>query len=216
MRVVLVGAPGAGKGTQAKLLEEKLLAPHISSGDLLRHEVARGSEVGMKAKAYMDRGQLVPDSVLINAMRERLGQTDCRGGFLLDGFPRTVPQAEALDAFLGELQACLNAVVSIAVPEDTLVMRLSGRRTCRDCGALFHVELDPPRRSGVCDRCGGPLFQRDDDREATIRERLAVYKRDTSPLLAWYGQRGRLAEVDGVGDQAEILDRILACIGNGR
>jgi len=212
MRVVLVGPPGAGKGTQAKLLEDKLHAPHISSGDLLREEVARCSELGMTAKAYMDRGQLVPDSVLIKAMRARLRQPDCSGGFLLDGFPRTVPQAEALDAMLDEIQAALNAVISISVPENTLVARLSGRRTCRDCGALHHVELDPPRVEGVCDRCGGELFQRDDDREATIRERLAVYRRETSPLLSWYGGRGRLAEVDGVGGQREIFDRIVDCM----
>lgn len=212
MRVVLVGAPGAGKGTQAKLLEDRLHAPHISSGDLLREEVARGSELGMKAKEYMDRGQLVPDSVLINAMRERLRQPDCRSGFLLDGFPRTVPQAEALDQMLAEADAALCAVVSIAVPEDALVMRLSGRRTCSQCGALYHVELDPPRAPGICDRCGGALFQREDDREETIRERLAVYRRETSPLLHWYGERGRLSEVDGVGEQSEILSRILACV----
>lgn len=212
MRVVLVGAPGAGKGTQAKLLEDRLHAPHISSGDLLRDEVARATELGMKAKEYMDRGQLVPDSVLIHAMRERLRRSDCARGFLLDGFPRTVPQAEALDQLLSEVETGLSAVVSIAVPEDTLVMRLSGRRTCRACGALYHIQLDPPKECGVCDRCGGALYQRDDDREGTIRERLAVYSRETAPLLRWYGENGRLAEVDGVGEQGEILRRILACI----
>lgn len=212
MRVVLVGAPGAGKGTQAKLLEDRLHAPHISSGDLLRDEVARATELGMKAKEYMDRGQLVPDSVLIHAMRERLRRPDCARGFLLDGFPRTVPQAEALDQLLSEVEAGLSAVISISVPEETLVMRLSGRRTCRDCGALYHVELDPPKDSGVCDQCGGLLYQRGDDREGTIRERLAVYRRETAPLLRWYGENGRLSEVDGVGEQSEIFRRILTCV----
>lgn len=212
MRVLLVGAPGAGKGTQAKLLKERLAAPHISSGDLLRDAVQRGTELGMKAKAYMERGQLVPDSVLISAMRERLREADCRQGFLLDGFPRTVRQAEALEEVLCELSTHLDAVITIEVPEEDLVMRLCGRRTCRGCGALFHVVLDPPRLAGVCDRCGGELFQREDDREDTIRERLSVYERTTRPLLKWYEHRRTVASVDGVGGQAEVLDRILTCV----
>lgn len=212
MRVLLVGAPGAGKGTQAKLLKERLSAPHISSGDLLRDAVRRGTDLGMKAKAYMERGQLVPDSLLIGAMRERLRRSDCSHGFLLDGFPRTVRQAEALEEVLGELATRLDAVVTIDVPEDALVARLSGRRTCRGCGALFHVVLDPPTAEGVCDRCGGELFQREDDREETIRERLAVYERATKPLLHWYQSRGTVAVVDGLGEQGEVLDRILSCV----
>ena len=170
------------------------------------------TELGMKAKEYMDRGQLVPDSVLIGAMRERLHEPDCHGGFLLDGFPRTVRQAEALEDALAEMSAKLDAVVMIDVPEKALIARLSGRRTCRNCGALFHQELDPQAHEGVCDRCGGELFQRDDDSEKTIRERLAVYERTTKPLLRWYANRGALAVVDGVGDQSEVLDRILACV----
>jgi adenylate kinase len=209
---VLVGAPGAGKGTQAKLLEERLSAPHISSGDLLREAVERGTELGMTAKRYMEQGRLVPDSVLIGTMRERLQRPDCRTGFLLDGFPRTVRQAEALDDVLAELDAELDAVITIRVPRDALVARLSGRRTCRECGALYHVTLDPPATEGACDRCGGQLFQRDDDREETIRERLDIYERDTKPLLRWYASRGNLAEVDGVGEQSAILERILRSV----
>lgn len=212
MRIVLVGAPGAGKGTQAKLLLDRIDGPHISSGEILRSEVVKGTEVGMKAKEFMDRGQLVPDSVLIDAMRARLREQDCSRGFLLDGFPRTVPQAEALAEVLDELSTELDAVVTISVPEDSLVQRLSGRRTCRDCGALFHVVFNPPAAEGNCDRCGGELYQRDDDRAETIRERLAVYRRDTKPLLQWYGERGCLTEVDGVGDQSAILGRILASV----
>lgn len=166
----------------------------------------------MKAKAYMERGQLVPDSLLIGAMRERLRRSDCSHGFLLDGFPRTVRQAEALEEVLGELATRLDAVVTIDVPEDALVARLSGRRTCRGCGSLFHVVLDPPKTDGVCDRCGGELYQREDDREETIRERLVVYERATKPLLNWYQSRGTVAVVDGLGEQGEVLDRILSCV----
>lgn len=212
MRVLLVGAPGAGKGTQAKLLKERLAAPHISSGDLLRDAVRRGTDLGMKAKAYMERGQLVPDSVLISAMRERLRESDCRNGFLLDGFPRTVRQAEALEEVLSELSTHLDAVITIDVPEEALVARLCGRRTCRDCGALYHLQLDPPVSDGVCDRCGGELYQREDDREETIRERLSIYERTTKPLLSWYEHRGTVATVNGVGEQGEVLNRILTCV----
>jgi len=209
MRVLLVGAPGAGKGTQAKLLKERFSTPHISSGDFLRDAVERGTELGMKAKAYMDSGQLVPDSVLIGAMRERLHESDCRDGFLLDGFPRTVPQAEALDDVLREMVTDLDAVIMIRVPEEALVARLSGRRTCRDCGALYHLSLDPPKVEGVCDRCAGGLYQREDDCEDTIRRRLEIYERTTKPILHWYGARGTLTVIDGVGEQNQIFERIL-------
>lgn len=212
MRVLLVGAPGAGKGTQAKLLKERLAAPHISSGDLLRDAVRRGTDLGMKAKAYMERGQLVPDSLLIGAMRERLRESDCRQGFLLDGFPRTVRQAEALEEVLSELSTHLDAVIILDVPVEALVARLSGRRTCRECGAMFHVQLDPPTVAGVCNRCSGELYQREDDRETTIRERLSIYERTTKPLLNWYEHRGTVATVNGVGEQREVLDRILTCV----
>lgn len=212
MRLVLVGPPGAGKGTQAKLLLAKVDGPHISSGDILRSEVAKGTDVGNKAKEFMDRGQLVPDSVLIDAMRARLRDGDCSRGFLLDGFPRTVPQAEALADVLEDLGASIDAVVTINVPEEDLVRRLSGRRTCRQCSALYHVEFNPPTTEGRCDACGGELYQRDDDKAATIRERLAVFSRETKPLLQWYGARGRLVEVDGVGDKDAILGRILSCV----
>jgi adenylate kinase len=213
MRIVLLGPPGAGKGTQAKLMHERTHMTHISTGDLLRAAVGARSELGLAARSYMDRGELVPDSLVIGLIDQHLQEDGAASRFMLDGFPRTVAQAEALQRMLEGLQLPLDHVVSIDVPREELVRRLSGRRTCRQCGAMFHVAFDPPARPGVCDRCGGELFQRDDDREDTIRARLDVYDKATAPLVAFYKARGLLRPVDGTGATAAVLDRILAGMG---
>ncbi len=204
-----MGAPGAGKGTQSALLAERLHVACISTGNILREEVRRKTALGAEAKRHMDKGELVPDDVIIGIVDDRLQQPDCSSGFILDGFPRTVPQAEALDRVLGALGRRLDAVVNVTVPSEELIKRLSGRRTCRDCGALYHIIFDPPTNAGICNRCNGELYQRDDDHEDIIVSRLEVYSRATAPLLAYYRRRGLLAEVDGTGGREDILNRIL-------
>lgn len=186
---------------------------HISTGDLLRAAVAAGGELGRTAQRYMERGELVADELVIGMIDERLRQPGGAAGFILDGFPRTVAQAEALERRLAGLHTPLDAVVSLEVPRDTLVQRLSGRRTCRACGAMYHVVFDPPAEAGVCDHCGGALFQRDDDREATIHARLDVYDAATTPLIAYYRGRGLLCETDGTGSSSAVLERVLAALG---
>jgi len=204
-----MGAPGAGKGTQSALLAERLHVACISTGNILREEVRRKSALGAQAKRHMDKGELVPDDVIIGIVDDRLKQTDCAPGFILDGFPRTVPQAEALDRVLGALGRRIDAVVNITVPNEELIKRLSGRRTCRDCDALYHIIFDPPTNAGICNKCNGELYQRDDDHEDIIISRLEVYARATAPLLAYYRRRALLAEVDGTGGREDILSRIL-------
>lgn len=208
MKLVLLGPPGAGKGTQAKQLIDKYEIPQISTGDILRQAVKDGTTLGKEAKAYMDKGELVPDDVIIGIVKERIQADDCQQGYIFDGFPRTVTQAEALDRMLKELSTQLDAVVSIDVPEEEVVKRLSGRRTCKSCGTLFHVIFNPPSKEGVCDACGGELFQRDDDNEATIRQRLSVYTNQTAPLIDYYSQAGILKAVPGTGAPDEIFDGI--------
>ncbi len=204
-----MGPPGAGKGTQAKLLAQRFGVPHISSGDLLRTAAKNRTPMGLRAKRYMDRGELVPDDILLGGIEERLRQPDSSQGFILDGFPRTVAQAEALDAMLAKMGKKLDRVISINVPREEVVKRISGRRTCRDCGALYHVIFDPPSNPGTCNKCNGELFQRDDDQEDTVLARLEVYERATAPLLEAYRRAGVLRDVDGVGSQDQILARIL-------
>lgn len=213
MRLILLGPPGAGKGTQAKLLTERLGIPHVSTGDMLRQAVADGTDLGREAKSFMDRGGLVPDSVVIGIIQERLSKADCGRGYILDGFPRTLPQAEALSRVLTSLSASLDGVLSVEVPEDDVVTRLAGRRVCRDCGNMFHVDTHQPRQRGMCDKCGGALYQRDDDREDTIRHRLRVYREQTEPLIAYYGKQGLLKRIDGRGTIGEICDRIHHALG---
>ncbi|MCI0369840.1 MAG: adenylate kinase [candidate division NC10 bacterium] len=213
MRVILLGPPGAGKGTQAQRLTQKLGIPQVSTGDILRAAVAAGTPLGREAKATMDQGALVPDSVVIGIIRERLAAPDCARGYILDGFPRTAAQAEALGEMLQALGTPLTAVLSLTVDPEELVRRLGGRRTCGSCGAAYHLETAPPRRAGLCDRCGGGLLQRDDDREETIRKRLAVYREQTAPLVAYYRGRGLLREVDGRGDIDAIFTRICRLLG---
>jgi adenylate kinase len=195
--VVLLGPPASGKGTQAARLHEELDLPHVASGDLFRENLKNETELGLKAKAYMDRGELVPDDVTIAMVMDRLSRPDCANGALLDGFPRTIAQAEALDEALAEQGHRISAVPYIAVPDDVLVERVSGRRLCRTCGESYHVKFKPPRRPGLCDRDGGELYQRDDDKPETVRKRLKVYWEQTSPLIDYYGDQGVLVEVDG-------------------
>ena len=208
MQAILLGPPGAGKGTQAKMLTERYGVPQVSTGDILRAAVAAGTPLGKEAKTYMDRGALVPDEVVIGIVRDRLGEPDCRKGYLLDGFPRTVAQAEALSRMLKKLGAPLPRVASLEVGEEELVKRLSGRRTCPACGELFHVESHPPRVEGICDKCGGRLIQREDDREETIRRRLQVYRKETEPLIGYYQNQGLLKTVNGLGEAGEVFARV--------
>ncbi|MGI9860722.1 adenylate kinase [Moorella naiadis] len=197
MRLVLLGPPGAGKGTQAAAISQRLNILHISTGDMFRAAIKEGTPLGRRAEAYLQAGSLVPDEVTIGLVQERLEQQDCRAGFLLDGFPRTVVQAEALDAWLASRVEKLDAVIDIEVPRDDLLERLTGRRVCPRCGATYHVRYNPPAVAGKCDNCGGELIQRADDTEATVSKRLDVYTQQTAPLITYYRQRGLLQEIDG-------------------
>lgn len=213
MNLILLGPPGAGKGTQAQKLVDELGVPQISTGDLLRAAVREGTELGKQAKAYMDRGELVPDSVVVGMLAERMKAGDCAKGFILDGFPRAVSQGEALEDMLSGAGRNIDHVVSIEVPEEELVRRLTGRRSCPKCGAMFHVMFKPPAREGVCDNCGAELITRADDNEETIRNRIGVYREQTEPLKTFYGDKGLLRKVDGTGTPVEIEERIADAIG---
>ncbi|GIH63471.1 MULTISPECIES: adenylate kinase [Microbispora] len=212
MRVVLVGPPGAGKGTQAQFIASHLSIPKISTGDIFRANVSGGTELGKLAKEYMDRGDLVPDEVTVAMVRDRLSEDDAQEGFLLDGFPRNVPQAEVLKKMLAEFGTALDVVLNLVVEDDEVVRRLAGRRTCRSCGKVWHVVFDPPAVEGVCDACGGELFQRDDDREETIRRRLEVYQEQTAPLISFYADEGILQGVDATGPVEEITQRAMSAL----
>jgi adenylate kinase len=213
MRLVLLGAPGAGKGTQAKILVEKYAIPQISTGDLLRAAVAAGTSLGKEAKSYMDKGELVPDSVVLGMVEERLKQDDCKKGYILDGFPRNTKQAEALDKMLESLGMSLTAALSVDVPFEDLMKRLTGRRTCKACGQMYNVYFNAPKKEGVCDRCGGELFQRDDDKEETIKKRLEVYNAQTAPLIDYYGNKGILKSVAGTGSIDDIFKKVCEALG---
>ncbi|HUR51158.1 MAG TPA: adenylate kinase [Mycobacteriales bacterium] len=212
MRLVLVGPPGAGKGTQAQFIAQHLGVPQISTGDIFRSQVSQGTPLGLEAKAYMDRGDLVPDDVTINMVRERLGDEDAKEGFLLDGFPRTVPQAQILDDLLAESGVKLDVVLELVVEDDEVIRRLSGRRTCRSCNHIWHVDFDPPKAEGVCDIDGGELYQRDDDRAETIANRLKVYAAATQPLVNYYAGRGLLVGIDATGPVDDITDRAVEAL----
>jgi adenylate kinase len=209
VRLVLVGPPGAGKGTQAQFIASHFSVSKISTGDIFRANVSEGTDLGIEAKKYMDAGDLVPDEVTIAMVKDRLTHDDAGEGFLLDGFPRTEHQAEVLDETLAERDYALDVVLELVVDDEEVVRRLSGRRTCRRCGHVWHQDFDPPSREGICDRCGGELFQRDDDSEETIRHRLEVYADQTSPLIGYYGDRGLLRGVDATGPVEDVTERAI-------
>ena len=213
MNIILLGPPGAGKGTQAKMLIDAYGIPQISTGDMLREAVKNQTPLGLEAKKYMDAGKLVTDEVVIGLVKERIAREDCAKGFMLDGFPRTVPQAEELDKVLADMQKGIDHVVSIEVPNSELMGRLTGRRTCKACGQGFHMIFDPPKAEGVCDKCGGELYQRDDDNEETVSNRLQVYEDQTKPLINYYQEKSLLRPIDGVGAIKEIFERVKAVLG---
>lgn len=212
MIVVLMGPPGAGKGTQAVRLAQRLGLTHVASGDLFREALAAGTPLGLQAKSYMERGELVPDAVVVEMVLERMGRPDCAQGVVLDGFPRTSAQAQALDGALQAQGMRVAAALNLAVPEEELLGRLTGRRICRDCQAPYHVRFNPPLREGVCDRCGGELYQRADDSEATVRRRLEVYQEQTAPLIAYYRGQGLLREADGLGPVDVVTERLVLAL----
>ncbi len=208
MHLVLLGPPGAGKGTQAALLSRDLGLAHISTGDMLRGAVQEGTDLGLLAREYMDQGNLVPDDVVIGITKERLEAPDVQTGFVLDGFPRTVKQAEALDEILEDIGLPLDLVINIKVPQSELIRRMTGRRVCPKCGESYHLVFNPPRSLGTCDQCGHDLHQRDDDKETTVRQRLEVYERESGPLTDYYSDKGVLVSVDGTGTVEQVADRL--------
>ncbi len=212
MNIVFLGPPGAGKGTQAKILIERYGIPQISTGDMLREHRAKGTELGKKAQEYMDKGQLVPDEIILGMVKERLSQADCEKGFILDGFPRTVAQAEALDKLLLDMGKKLDFALALIVPDDLLVERLTGRRTCKNCGMMYHIKYKPSKVEGKCDVCGGELYQRPDDNEETVRNRLKVYHEQTAPLIEYYRNKGILREIDGSKSIEEITQQIISIL----
>ena len=216
MNLILLGPPGAGKGTQAKILAKKFKIPQISTGDILRGAVKNQTPMGIKAKSYMDAGSLVPDEVVVGIVEERLARPDCAIGFILDGFPRTVGQADALNRTLAGMGKTIEHVISITVDKEELLGRITGRRTCRLCGKGYHLLFDPPKRNGACDECGGELYQRDDDSEETMRNRLDVYEKQTAPLIAYYAQESLLRTICGTGSIEDIQQNLLAGIAGGK
>ena len=208
-----MGAPGAGKGTQAVNQSKELQIPHISTGDMFRVNIREGTELGLKAKSYIDAGNLVPDELTVSIVKDRIQKDDCKNGFLLDGFPRTIPQAESLEAALESMNAKLDAVINLEVPDDVIVRRMAGRRVCKNCSRSYHVVTIPPRQEGICDSCGGQLIIRDDDKEETVLERLKTYNEKTAPLIGFYEARGLLFSFDGTKEIPETTREILGTIG---
>ncbi len=213
MKVIMLGAPGAGKGTQAKKIAAKYHVPHISTGDIFRANIKNGTELGKKAKTYMDQGLLVPDELVVDLVVDRVNQEDCVDGYVLDGFPRTIPQAEALDKALADLGQKVDYAVNVEVPDENIVTRMGGRRACVGCGATYHLEYAPTKEEGICDACGGDLILRDDDKPETVTKRLNVYHEQTQPLIDYYNQAGILKEVDGTVDIEEVFRAITVILG---
>lgn len=213
LRAVLLGPPGAGKGTQAVRLVEKYEIPHISTGDIFRKNIKEGTELGKKAQEYMNAGALVPDELVVDLVKDRLQQDDCKNGFLLDGFPRTIFQAEKLDEFLSESNLKMDIVINLKVEKEVLIKRLTGRRVCKDCGASYHIVNIPPKKEGVCDICGGELIQRKDDNIETVENRINVYEEQTAPLIGYYKEAGSLVDFDGEASLDEVFDAIVQAIG---
>lgn len=208
MKIILLGPPGAGKGTQAKFISEKYSVPHISTGDIFRKNIAEKTPLGIKAKSYLDAGKLVPDELTIDIVKDRLGMEDCQKGFLLDGFPRTVNQAKALDDFLKSDSKSVDAALLIDVPKEFILERMTGRRVCSSCGASYHIKFNPTKVHGKCDACGGDVVQRKDDTESTVKDRLDVYAEQTQPLIGYYKNENKLLAVDGTGDIDEVFERV--------
>ena len=213
MRIIMLGAPGAGKGTQAKKIAEKYGIPHISTGDIFRANIKNGTELGKKAKTYMDQGLLVPDELTCDLVVDRIQQDDAKNGYVLDGFPRTIPQAEVLDKALAELGESIDYAIDVDVPDENIVKRMSGRRACVSCGATYHVVHVPPKKEGICDRCGSELILRDDDKPETVKNRLDVYHKQTQPLIDFYTKKGVLKTVDGTVDMQDVFKAIVAILG---
>ncbi len=209
----MLGAPGAGKGTQAKMIADKYTVPHISTGDIFRANIKNGTELGMEAKKYMDAGQLVPDELTVKILLDRVAQDDCKNGYVLDGFPRTIPQAEVLDKALSELGDAIDYAINVDVPDENIINRMSGRRACVNCGATYHVVHIPPKTEGKCDRCGNDLILRDDDKPETVKNRLDVYHKQTQPLIDFYEAKGVLKAVDGTVDMQDVFKAIVSILG---
>ncbi len=212
MKIIMLGAPGAGKGTQAKMIAEKYHLPHVSTGDIFRANLKQGTELGKKAKEYMDKGALVPDELTVEILLDRVAQPDCKDGYVLDGFPRTIPQAEVLDKELTKLGDKVDLAIDVDVPDANIVKRMSGRRACLKCGATYHIEHIPPKQEGICDVCGEKLVQRDDDKPETVQKRLDVYHEQTAPLIEYYTKAGILRTVDGTVDMKEVFAAITKII----
>ena len=213
MNIIMLGAPGAGKGTQAKMIADKYGVPHISTGDIFRANIKNGTELGMEAKKYMDQGLLVPDELTVRILLDRVAQDDCKNGYVLDGFPRTIPQAEVLDSELTKLGDHIDYAINVDVPDENIVKRMSGRRACLTCGATYHIEHVPPKKEGICDVCGSELVLRDDDKPETVKNRLNVYHEQTQPLIDFYTEKGVLKTVDGTVPMEEVFAAITAILG---
>ena len=213
MKIIMLGAPGAGKGTQAKMIAEKYGIPHISTGDIFRSNIKDGTELGMEAKKYMDQGLLVPDELTVRILLDRVAREDCRKGYVLDGFPRNIPQADVLDEALSKLGDKIDYAINVDVPDENIIRRMGGRRACLSCGATYHIEHVPPKKEGICDKCGQELVLRDDDKPETVKNRLQVYKEQTQPLIDFYTKQGVLHNVDGTKDMNEVFEAIVAILG---
>jgi len=213
MKIIMLGAPGAGKGTQAKLIADKYSIPHISTGDIFRANIKEGTELGKKAKEYMDKGALVPDELTCDLVMDRISQGDCKNGFVLDGFPRTIPQAEALSSALEKEGKSMDFAIDIEVPDENIINRMGGRRACKGCGATYHIVNIPPKKEGICDRCGEALVLRDDDKPETVKNRLMVYHDQTQPLIDYYNKKNILHEVDGTMEMNDVFGAITAILG---
>ena len=213
MKIIMLGAPGAGKGTQAKQIAAKYQIPHISTGDIFRANIKNGTELGKKAKTYMDQGLLVPDELVVDLVVDRVNQEDCKNGYVLDGFPRTIPQAEALDAALGKINEKMDYAIDVDVPDENIVNRMSGRRACLNCGATYHLISIPPKVEGICDRCGSEIVLREDDKPETVQKRLKVYHEQTQPLIDYYKNQGILKSVDGTQPMDEVFKAIVTILG---
>ena len=213
MKIIMLGAPGAGKGTQAKMIADKYEIPHISTGDIFRANIKNGTDLGKEAKKYMDQGLLVPDELTVKILLDRVAKDDCKNGYVLDGFPRTIPQAQVLDKALSELSDHIDFAINVDVPDENIINRMSGRRACLSCGATYHIVHIPPKQEGVCDRCGKELILRDDDKEETVKNRLDVYHQQTQPLIDFYTEKGVLRTVDGTVDMKDVFASIVNILG---